>query len=512
MNIGMNTIKDVGFAFQLVEREAVQEICDQEVCDMIDKIIFQTLGPKGLRQIIKVCDRVTIKVNLVGAHLGARGEKGRAIITDPRIVRYVAEKIRNIIGPKGVLKVVGTTHYYHRNPSLKEEPTSFYWAKLGRSGNNAINPCVDICYDANADGILDGSSNAQLVNLDSLGEKERFCRTVSLYDGTQVDVAFPKFLRTREEAWRAGEPNEYTDVFIGLPTFKTHGLMGMTGGLKLHYGLRSMYGVYSDAGRYGHNGIYFDESGNMHGRHNLTDYLCAQHLVRSYDYTILDALTLNLQGPALPMGLITDIGDTDQKADFILTNCVMASLDPAALDVAATNLMGFDTTSIPLLEDAKKNGIGETNPAYIRIHGDRAFSRVRLHFWNQFSPNKYPPPPRVGAQQLLKSQIDPDFDIFLYPPEKIGTHRYLLKYKVMPVLEPGKTDLNPDIKITRVEIHAHKKILAEKTGGDLTSGELIVDLNKEEFSRLRHTALACQGYAWDQYFNCRAGNESFIFC
>jgi len=507
----VNTIKDVGFAFQLMEQEAAHEICDQEVCDMVDKVIFQTLGTTGLKKIIKTGSRVTIKVNLVGAHLGARGEKGRAIITDPRIVRYVAEKIRKIIGPKGVLKIIGTTHYYHKNPSLKEEETSFYWAKLGRSGNNAINPCIDICYDADADGILDGGSNAQLVNLDSLGEHERFCQTVTLYDGTQVDVAFPKFLRTREEAWRAGEPNEYTDVFIGLPTFKTHGLMGMTGGLKLHYGIRSMYGAFSDAGRFGHNGIYFDAQGNMHGRHNLTDYLCAQHLVRSYDYTIMDALTLNLQGPALPMGLITDIADTDQKADFILTHCVMASLDPVALDVAATNLMGFNVESIPLLEEANRNGIGENNPAYIRIHRDRAFSRVRRHLWNQFNPEKYPPPPRVGAQQLIKSQIEPDFNIFLYPPEKIGVHRYLFKYKVLPVLEPDRASLDPGIKITRVEIYAHKKLLAQKTIGDLTSGELAIDLNNEEFNRLRHTALACQGYAWDQFFNCRAGNESFIY-
>ncbi|MCL2571844.1 MAG: DUF362 domain-containing protein [Defluviitaleaceae bacterium] len=507
----MNAFKNVGFAYQLMQCDAIHEICDQEVYDMIDKVIFQTLGPRGLSQIISAGNRVTIKVNLVGAHLGARGEKGRAIITDPRIVRYVAEKVREIIGPRGVIKVIGTTHYYHKNPSLKEEATSFFWAKLGRSGNNAVNPYVDICYDGNADGILDGTSNARLINLDALGENERFCRTISLNNGTRVDVAFPKFLRTREEAWRAREPNEYTDVFIGLPIFKTHGLMGMTGALKLHYGIRSMYGAHSDAGRYGHNGIYFDETGNMHGRHNLVDYLCAQHLIRSYDYSILDALTLNLQGPALPMGLITDIADTDQKADFILTNCIMASLDPVALDVAATNLMGFDLRSIPLLEEAKKNGIGETDPAHIFINGDRAFSRVRLHLWNQFGPDKYPPPPRVGAMQLKKTQVDPDFNIFLYPPKKIGLHRYIFKYRIIPISEPDKTDLDPSIKITRVEIHAHKILLAVRTVGDLTSGELIIDLNKDEFSLLRNTALACQGHAWDQYFNCRAGNESFIY-
>jgi len=173
--------------------------------------------------------------------------------------------------------------------------------------------------------------------------------------------------------------------------------------------------------------------------------------------------------------------------------------------------MGFDVKSIPLLEDAKNNGLGEIDPSYIRILGDRNFNRARMHFWNQFNPDKFPPPPRVGAKQLLKSQIEPDFNIYLHPPNKIGEHRYSFKYQVIPVSSPGMTSLDSDIKITRVEIHAHKTILAEKTTGNLTSGEFVIDLNDEKFSQLRHTALACQGYAWDQYFNCHAGNESFIY-
>jgi len=84
---------------------------------------------------------------------------------------------------------------------------------------------------------------------------------------------------------------------------------------------------------------------------------------------------------------------TRNQQEYNVTFCVMACTDPVALNVAATNLMCFNTESIPLLEDANKNGIGETDPAYIRIHRDRAFSRVRLHLWNQFAPDKFPPPP-----------------------------------------------------------------------------------------------------------------------
>jgi len=499
----MNPITDVGFAFQLIDRDNPFTLCDQEVYDMVDKVIYQTLGKQGLRALIKPADRVAIKVNLVGAHLGARGEKGRAIITDPRIVRHVAERVREATGPRGHICVIGTTHYADAHPSLKEEPTSFYWAKLGRSGTNAIDPYTDICYDADADGILDGTSGAQLVNLDSLGEAERFQRVVPLQNGAHVAVAFPKFLRTPEEARRAGEPHDYTDVFIGLPIFKTHGLMGKTGALKLHYGLRSMYGVFSDAGRYGHNGIFFDQDGAMQGRHNLTDYLCALHLVRSYDYAILDALTLNLQGPALPMGLITDIADTDQKADYIETHCVLASRDPLALDTTAANLMAFEKKSLPLFDDAKANGLGEDNPAHIRVHDPRAFCRVRNHFWQQFHPGQFPPLPRVGAQALTLAQINPDFNIFLHNATKTGPHQYTIPYELVTPSQPNT--------ITRIELYAHKILLQQKTSPFASAGELVIDLNKEEFRRLRNTALAVQGFVYDEYFNCRAGNECMIF-
>jgi len=65
---------------------------------MIDDVIYQTLGSKGLGAIIKPGYKVVLKVNLVGPYFGERGEKGRGVITDPRVVRYVAEQTREIIG------------------------------------------------------------------------------------------------------------------------------------------------------------------------------------------------------------------------------------------------------------------------------------------------------------------------------------------------------------------------------------------------------------------------------
>ncbi len=68
------------------------------------------------------------------------------------------------------------------NPSLKESDVdlSFYWARLERTGDNAVEE-RDVCYDGDADGILDGGSYARLINLDSLLEDDR--------DVTRVRVA-----------------------------------------------------------------------------------------------------------------------------------------------------------------------------------------------------------------------------------------------------------------------------------------------------------------------------------
>jgi len=131
----------VAFACQTSEPK------DEEVYQMIDRVIFQLFGEKGLAAIIKRGDKVIIKVNMVGPNVGLRGEKGCSIITDPRTVRYVAEKVRDIIGFDGGadLKVVDGVFSMDPNPSLKSNASSFYWARLERNGDNLVNQ-EDFCY------------------------------------------------------------------------------------------------------------------------------------------------------------------------------------------------------------------------------------------------------------------------------------------------------------------------------------------------------------------------------
>lgn len=318
---------------------------------------------------------------MVGPNLGLRGEKGRGIITDPRIVRYVAEKVRNIIGfdGKADLKVVDGVFSRDPNPSLKTNTNSFYWGRLERTGDNLVNQ-EDFCYDYNADGILDGRSKATLVNLDSIGEEGRIRYEVKLANGRTVKVAFPKIFRTREQA---GGSDEYCDVLISIPVFKSHGFTGITGSIKLHYGIRSCYGVFDDLGRFSHDGLYYEVTDDkqllVHNKHYLYDYLCAQHLIRPNDLIIMDCLTGNRKGPIVPNITLGLREYADAPADYILTNAILASTDSVVIDTVETAFAGYQQESVKLLDVAAQNGLGTNVPGRILLSG---YSDFRVHRQN----------------------------------------------------------------------------------------------------------------------------------
>ena len=143
-----------------------REPADEEIPRLVDEAIVQVLGPRGLSEIVEPGDRVVIKVNIVGPSQGFPGEKGRGIVSDPRVVRYVAEKVREIIGFGGGadLKVIDATFTAEKNPSDKNNPQSFHYARLQRSPGKTVER-NDITYDYDADGSLDGGFNADTDDL-----------------------------------------------------------------------------------------------------------------------------------------------------------------------------------------------------------------------------------------------------------------------------------------------------------------------------------------------------------
>jgi len=435
------------------------------------------LGPRGLSEIIKRGDRVVIKVNIVGPSQGLPGEKGRGIVSDPRIVRYVAEKVREIIGFGGGadLKVIDATFTAEKNPSDKNNPQSFHYARLQRSPGKTVER-NDITYDYDADGILDGGSGAELVNLDSVQMSERFLTVIDEPIRGKCEVWLPKFLRTKEQA--QGE-EEYCDVYIGIPVLKSHGFCGMTGALKLHWG--SMLSVLE---KQEHAGYGFG-TGDIR---LFLDYLCAMNRARGFDIVIMDALTANRSGPA------NKEADFDAKTDFILMNSILCSKDSVAIDTVETLLGGYQLDSIPLLESAFRDGIGINKPAYIDLKGLDAFANHKQWLRGQYPGCGAGSYPLENGWGNAKTQDDfnapVDVDVLC---RKTGKG-YEFSYRASEPTPCNHHLARIDLMVNGMVVH--------RIFDDLKGGSVSVDLEKYRNQKVQYRIAA-----WDMAFNCTLSEE-----
>ena len=455
-----------------------REPADEEIPGLIDDAVAQVLGPRGLPAIIRPGDRVVIKVNIVGPGQGLPGEKGRGIISDPRIVRYVAGKVREIIGSGGTadLKVIDATFTPEKDPSDKNNPQSFYYARLQRSAGKSIGK-NDVCYDYDADGILDGGSGAELVNLDSVPMSERFLTVIDEPIRGRSEVWLPKFLRTKEQA--QGEA-DYCDVYIGIPILKSHGFCGMTGALKLHWG--SMLGLLE---KQEHAGYGFG-TGDIR---KFLDYLCAMNRARGFDLVIMDALTGNRCGPA------NNVDDWDARTDFILMNAILCSKDSVAIDTVETLLAGFELDSIPLLESAFRDEIGINKPAHIDLKGFDAFTRHKKWLRETYpgcGPGSYPLQAGMGNARTHEDFNAPVNVTVSCRKERQG---YQFEYTAS---EP--TPCNQ--KLARIDLLVNGTVV-RRLFENLTGGSVPVSLEQYRNQNVRYRIAA-----WDNALNCTLSEEN----
>jgi hypothetical protein len=454
-----------------------REPADDEIPGLVDEAIRQVLGPRGLSALIKKGDRVVIKVNIVGPSHGLPGEKGRGIVSDPRIVRYVAGKVREIIGFGGTadLKVVDATFSPEKDPSDRNNPMSFHYARLQRSGGTSVHE-NDICYDYDADGVLDGGSGATLVNLDSVPHSERFLTVVDEPIRGRCEVWLPKFLRTREQA--QGDP-DYCDVYIGIPVFKSHGFCGMTGALKLHWG--TMLGALE---KQEHAGYGFG-TGDIR---LFLDYLCAMNRARGFDLVIMDALTGNRAGP------MNNSDNPDARTDFILVNAILCSRDSVAIDTVETLLGGFRPDSVPLPEAAFRDGIGINRPAYIDLKGFDAFFRHKRWLRETYpgcGPGSYPLQSGIGnakthedfnAPENVSVTCRKDGDVFMFD---------------YTASEPAPCNH----ALARIDLLVNGTVV-KRLFENLTGGSVPVDLGEFCNQVVRYRIAA-----WDMALNCTLSEE-----
>ena len=499
----METIYNPKFTHVALACQA-EEPNDQELYTMLDDVIFQLYGPEGLRKLVKPGDHVVIKTNIVCCWQGKRGEKGRGVITDPRIVRYLAEKIRAIIGwdNGSSLKVVDACFSPDPNPSDVNNKVSFHWARLNRVPDNNVCP-EDVCYDYAADGYLDGTSGAKLVNLDAIGADERDLHLVKLANGRTIPVSFPRFLRRRDEATDGGD---FTDVFIGTPVFKNHGFIGCTGSIKLHYGLRNLTASHGDTGRRGHSGMYSvncDGTIAPEGQQKLNDYLVAQHMVRTYDLVIMDCLTANRQGPCSPTGAVSITPDPDEAVDYFLSNAIMASTDPVAIDTVESTLGGYRYESIHVLRTAAQNGVGVQDPTRIEVDGLERLKIHRTRLLRTYGPEGRYPLSACGNPELV---MDPSprftvqIDRFTVVPDADGKHH--VHYTIRPTAESAE----PDVR--RVDLVVNGVVVQSHVGEGLMQGEFT--FRHSDYDEMDGAYVVGLISAWDGMFNCVTSPTEFF--
>ncbi|MCL2420343.1 MAG: hypothetical protein FWD03_00655 [Defluviitaleaceae bacterium] len=237
---------------------------------------------------------------------------------------------------------------------------------------------------------------------------------------------------------------------------------------------------------------------------NLTEYLCAMHMVRSYDYSIMDCLTANRKGPTLPVGGVSYQPNMDQKTDYIITSAMMASLDLVALDTAEASLAGYEQTSIPILSMAGDKGLGQSSPAYIHIEGGKLFSTHRHFLWDihrKDCPPRYPLEDGWGGAKALKT-AEPKYSVTAGKPKKISDNVYEINYSVITKQMPCNR------KIVRVEVMVSGTVFDFKTGDYLEEGCFTLDLRQH--LELHDTDFAYTIFVWDDTFNCEASIERFI--
>jgi formylglycine-generating enzyme required for sulfatase activity len=346
----------------------------------------------------------------------------------------------------------------------------------------------DFYLDSDGDGLVDGPSRAELVNLDWIGPWGRVQQTVVMPHLGVVDLYLPKMLRTREQAVGAGAPEQYTDVLIGLPVLKTH-WAGMTCAIKGHYGIRYGYPFATEITRMSHSGTKPRPGEGMRWQNSenpycLDEYLVAMHVLRTYDLVITDAL----------------VGQTGPwtKAGRVFMHSLIASCDTVANDTVAALLLGARPASIEYLPIARRFGVGNDQPGWIRPTGLAAFGEQRRAVYETWhEQGRYPVGDGYGGVHAI-ADFDAPTEVRVSEPLPAAGGKTLFMFE-------AKEGRPTDLGLARVELLVDGELIAFANTDLQYPGSMEVDLSGlpagEHLYRIA---------AWDNALNCTLSEEGLL--
>ncbi len=134
------------------------------------------------------------------------------------------------------------------------------------------------------------------------------------------------------------------DILISVPKFKTHGLTGLTGGMKNSYGF-----------------IPGDQKGQIHFRsrtpHVFAEAVVEVFSIRPPDLVIVDAV-VGMQG------------NGPNSRDLIYLGRLLASTDAVAVDRVMAHMMGLEVSMLRTITRAAECGLGQAELGLIEVEGD----------------------------------------------------------------------------------------------------------------------------------------------
>ena len=321
----------------------------------------------GLDDLIRDGDVVVLKPNLVCLWINSTGEQlppdVNGITTDWRVTKAASEIVREL-NPSGRILVM--------------ESSAFQVTRMAMDSLNYTTehmPEVDefICLEES--GGYEEWDSPKLVK-------------VLLPDGVGN---YPDFMKPNKSPEFYMNRQYYeADVLIALPVLKNHHYTGLTGAVKC-VGMGSsppnIYGSWETVTVSGattkevverlESRIRLERSTKInHASLFLGMWLSDYYMCKPVDFVITDGLNGSENGPDLPSSC-----HAGQRIDNLMNmRLVLAGKDALAVDVIHSLLIGLDPYRINHLVLLGNKEMGQIDPAYIRVIGNRAVHEIKKPF------------------------------------------------------------------------------------------------------------------------------------
>jgi uncharacterized protein (DUF362 family) len=316
------SVEDAGITYEQIEA-------------MVRRAIALTGGFDG---IIKSGDMVLLKPNIVDPEPPGSGE-----VTDVRVIKALI-KIIDEIDP-GKMEIVvgeGSPRPMHYEMAYQSKFSSPQWNELWDAAGYQ-----DLLTDLYLNGI-----NLRFSNLNGSPEDNPW------QDLVQVEIPGGGQASPQESKYFIHKDVLDADVYITVPVMKIH-TPGITVALKNQIGLApsTKYGFSKTAG------VPQDSYSTklIHGTWTDKEITDLSNLAQ-IDFVIVDAIAcLEREKTARRSnGIITNL---------VRMNCIVAGIDPVAVDHVCTRLMGMNPDDIEHVTLAEIIGVGTNDPEKIEIVG-----------------------------------------------------------------------------------------------------------------------------------------------